>query len=478
MIRMKLGAQSDNVVDFRNIRKRSLPYFVIWIVYYAWVIAFATWWTASPQNGDVFNEQFRSLMHAVNLISSAVFVFIIRKEWFVKLARVAALLVVAGVAAFFLVENHTLRLILAVASSVAIGCINICILMPFVFTLNNTEKLYAVVGSNLIIQLVSLLLAPRAQERVELAFSLAMLAVSVGATWFFRQKDLSDETEGGKLALPKLPKRIYLTIFFNCAFAILCKGAGKGILNISEHIAGIPLMTWNFLGGLIGCALFPAVYLYSKKAYLWHGNMTFAFVAMGLFCNAFAGYSAGFAIAFAVLLGIGNAMGMINMYYIIGVVGKKYDSMKYIRLSIALIGVCGGVSGVLLGNIISESNTFGISIVASVVSAAVMILLLISSPFLAQSHYESDWAKDSQRAEVDNEQLYLFSKYNLSKREIEVCKLLLQGFTMRQISGMLALAYPTVNTYCTSIYRKVGINSRAELMQVFRDYQTGPIAQS
>ncbi|HWQ57573.1 MAG TPA: hypothetical protein VN540_01020, partial [Clostridia bacterium] len=124
MIRMKLGALSDNVVDFRNIRKRSLPYFVIWIVYYAWVIAFATWWTASPRNGDVLNEQFRSLMHAVNLISSAVFVFVIRKEWFVKLARVAALLVVAGVAAFFLVENHTLRLILAVASSVAIGCIN------------------------------------------------------------------------------------------------------------------------------------------------------------------------------------------------------------------------------------------------------------------------------------------------------------------------------------------------------------------
>ena len=30
--------------------------------------------------------------------------------------------------------------------------------------------------------------------------------------------------------------------------------------------------------------------------------------------------------------------------------------------------------------------------------------------------------------------------------------------------------HPTVNTYCTSIYRKTKINSRTELLQVFKDY--------
>jgi DNA-binding CsgD family transcriptional regulator len=72
--------------------------------------------------------------------------------------------------------------------------------------------------------------------------------------------------------------------------------------------------------------------------------------------------------------------------------------------------------------------------------------------------------------EIGNEQLHIFKKYRLTKREIEVCKLLLQGYTMRQISGILSLAYPTVNTYCTSVYRKLNINSRTELLLLFKDY--------
>ena len=460
----------NNVVDYRFLRKRHLPYVIAWVVYYAWVIAFATWWNASPLNGDVIDVQFRGVMHAVNLLSSAAFVFVIRKEWFVNLSRAFAVVVIAGICAFFLVENHTLKLVLAIVSSVAVGCVNISILMPFVFTLNNTEKLYAIVGSNALIQLLALFLENNARKTVELAISFVMLAVTFGATWLFRKQDVLDDAQVQKTQPPVMHKRVYLTIFFNCAFVVLCKGAGKGILNGAQIDTAAHLMTWHYMGGLIGCALFLLIYLYTKKAFLWQGNITFACVAMGLFCNAFAAQAAGFAVAFAILLGIGNTMGMINMYYIIGVVGKKYDSIKYVRLSILLIGVCGGVAGIALGRLISETETFGLSIATSIVSASVMLIFVMTSPILGQNHYESDWAKDSQRSEVDNEQLHLFMQYNLSRREVEVCRLLLQGFTMRQISGILSLAYPTVNTYCTSIYRKVGINSRAELRQVFREY--------
>lgn len=460
----------DRVVDFRHIRGRNWPYVVIWVVYYAWVVAFATWWTAAPGGRAAIDEGFRGLMHSVNLISSAAFVFLIRRESFAGLSRAMALVVAAGIGAFFLVEDATVRLALAVLSSVAVGCLNICILLPFVFSLNNTEKLYAVAASNALIQLISLFIEKNAGKGMELVLSLAMLLVSLVAAWFFRNRDALPAEGADKTPPPAMHRRIYLTIFFNCAFVILCKGAGKGILNAAAQNAGAPLMAWHYLGGLFGCALFIALYAVSKRAYLWAGNMIFASVAMGLFLNAFADRLPGFAAAFALLLGLGNAMGMINMYYIIGVVGKKYESMKYIRLSILLVGICGGVSGIALGRIISGANTYGSSIAASVFAAAVMIALLIASPILAQSHYESDWAKDAQRSEVDNEQLHVFRRYNLSKREIEVCRLLLQGYTMRQISGILSLAYPTVNTYCTSIYRKTGINSRAELMQLFKDY--------
>ena len=35
---------------------------------------------------------------------------------------------------------------------------------------------------------------------------------------------------------------------------------------------------------------------------------------------------------------------------------------------------------------------------------------------------------------------------------------------------MLGLSYATVNTYQTSLYRKLNINSRTELILMFKDY--------
>lgn len=93
-----------SVVNFRCFRRKSIPYVFIWIFYYAWVIVSATWWTASPLSENVFNMQLRELMHAVTLISSAVFVFVIRKEWFVRNARIGALLIIIGMIAFFVIE--------------------------------------------------------------------------------------------------------------------------------------------------------------------------------------------------------------------------------------------------------------------------------------------------------------------------------------------------------------------------------------
>ena len=109
--------------------------------------------------------------------------------------------------------------------------------------------------------------------------------------------------------------------------------------------------------------------------------------------------------------------------------------------------------------------------VVSIFSAAVMLLFIMMSAVVSQAQYCDDWAKDSQKTEIDNEQIHMFKKYRLTKREIEVCKLLLQGYTMRQISGILSIAYSTVNTYCTSAYRKLDINSKTELMILFKDYQ-------
>lgn len=259
---------------------------------------------------------------------------------------------------------------------------------------------------------------------------------------------------------------------FNCVFAVLGKGIGTGILNITAESIGNSVVVWYYIGGILGCLIYFALYAFASKPFVLLGNIIFAFIAMGLLCNAFISQAPGMAVVFALLLGAGNTAGMINMYYIIGVVGKKYSSIRYLKWSIVLVGICGGVSGIVVGNVIHDTNTAGVTLIASIVTAAVIMIFMTLSPLLTQEQYYSDWAKDSEMMEIDNDQSYLFKKYQLSRRETEVCKLLLQGYTLRQTSAMLSISYSTVNTYCTCSYRKLNINSRAELMILFKDFVT------
>jgi len=59
---------------------------------------------------------------------------------------------------------------------------------------------------------------------------------------------------------------------------------------------------------------------------------------------------------------------------------------------------------------------------------------------------------------------------NLSDREIEVARLLLQGNGLLEISNVLNIHVATVSTYKRRIYEKLNITSLPDLIAVFRNY--------
>lgn len=58
---------------------------------------------------------------------------------------------------------------------------------------------------------------------------------------------------------------------------------------------------------------------------------------------------------------------------------------------------------------------------------------------------------------------------SLSPRERETYLLLLQGFTLQYCAEQMGIKYPTVNTYVNAIYKKLDVNSRAQLIIQYRD---------
>lgn len=56
----------------------------------------------------------------------------------------------------------------------------------------------------------------------------------------------------------------------------------------------------------------------------------------------------------------------------------------------------------------------------------------------------------------------------LTPREYELYLLLLEGFTLRESAEKLSIKYSTANTHMTGVYKKLGVNSRAELIINYR----------
>ncbi|NLE25111.1 MAG: helix-turn-helix transcriptional regulator [Clostridiaceae bacterium] len=58
---------------------------------------------------------------------------------------------------------------------------------------------------------------------------------------------------------------------------------------------------------------------------------------------------------------------------------------------------------------------------------------------------------------------------SLTPREVEAFILLLEGYTLKETAKQLGIGYSTANTYQTAIYRKLHVNSRAELIINYRN---------
>jgi len=63
--------------------------------------------------------------------------------------------------------------------------------------------------------------------------------------------------------------------------------------------------------------------------------------------------------------------------------------------------------------------------------------------------------------------------HRLSPREVQVLELIVDGYTPREIGNLFATAEGTVRNQIKSIYRKLQVSSRVDLMRKARDYGLG-----
>lgn len=458
----------DKVTSLKNIRQKNLPYMITWILYYAWIGAFMTWWTASPMTDRIYGTDSRVLLHSLLLFSSAVVVLFFKPPTFVKYSRIGAIVIVVNSLLFYITymvnAAPIVHSVATVILALSLGIVNISVFIPLCYVLNNTEKFYAIIGTNFLIVILAILQETNViNERIVFSISFAVLIGSIVPIYWFRETHYEEERIRCEKHIPKKPKSIYFTIALNMLYACFCKSGSRVFVTYADNYTQSRLFVYYYLGGMAGCLVYYLIYKLFKKCNDVTWNVTFSTFVFAMVLYIIYESEAMRAL-FSFIIGIGSTMGMINMYYILCVIAKKYWDQTYVKASIMIIGLAGGLGGIALGKYFSISNNITLAKVIMVSAILIVIVLMSFSSRLAVTYYRESWEEDSTMTEIDNCNRRKLVQYKLTEREIDVCNLLLENLSAKQIAVALDLTENTINSYKKTLYKKLDVTSKDELV--------------
>jgi DNA-binding CsgD family transcriptional regulator len=168
--------------------------------------------------------------------------------------------------------------------------------------------------------------------------------------------------------------------------------------------------------------------------------------------------------------GLGDSLGYIIIYYMCAGAIKQSKSLRMFRLYclvfFAEYFVISGLFSVYF-NYFEEANKF----LAFGVVLVLVSLCLLFMPLIQKRLFDADWTdglylrdmEEYSRSFSAAEKLNFKNQLNLTPREEEIFTMLLSGTAPKEIANTLKISYHTEHYHQKNLYRKLGIQSRAEL---------------
>lgn len=343
------------------------------------------------------------------------------------------------------------------------GCVSVSS-FSFVFVLNNTERFYSTTFMLLGIGIIELgdqiiLLYPVVRKLL----ALLLIAGICTCTYLSKKRYFpgAASEKSGKY-VPGIPLALFILLSY---FAIR-------IMNFYVPVFQQQSATevWGVLTliPVLLCILLQAVFQYS----IWTMCNVFFFSSIMSYVMWYAQLPSA-AYFFAGM----DKVGLFVSFYLIGSVTNKFCNFRTHKLLVILCMPLIGALYVLSDLLTLTTDTY---IIAMTVSALLFVVFLLLSPAFSQYLFISDWSEEFRKlhmissaateekpVEAGKDRQQNLADTNLTLREKQVVLLLLKGMTLRQVAPELGLTFSTVSTYSKNIYKKLGINSRAELFLLF-----------
>lgn len=469
-----LAFRSTNKLSIKAVTRQNLPYFWGWIAVSVWLYAYFLPMGDFALKVSLFEEIVgdTTFYFYVMLISGSLIPLLFDGKRFVSASFYSVIVsLVCFTLVLFLGPGLPSKIIMLIAVP-CIGHIFISHVYAFFMILNNSEKLYSMILVVLFPKVLMYIKPVLSSTQLQLhpfAMLIFFIMVTMAFSTYFIKSHADTVPSLQKIKAPVKSYSLMPVIFI--VFALNDVIAPATLQQISDFTKS-QIESLYFTGILAGIAVILLLQTRFSMNLCIMLNLSFAFLALGFVMDIARMQYPDAGLVSAVCFGAAYSIGIVNIYYLAGFMIKKFQSIYFYRTGFLLSSLCYLAVSIFV-KIFGQSEIPVPSILMAFVSICIIILFFILSPFFIKMLYSGEWIDDAYRGDISQcSRLEARLKdYKLTPAEMEVCRLLLDGYTLRQISGMQSKAYATINTYCTSIYRKLNINSRTELLMLLQEYK-------
>lgn len=380
------------------------------------------------------------------------------------ISKLSAIITVIGFIPWLFLPNNYISLVFSVVFMIGIGgCVSNSS-FSYVFMLNNAERFYASVLMILLISLLELSAGIFSSYYIlQKVFAFIIIVAICICMYLSKAKDYQEIPTKEK---NKLDPSVWLVLFiFFSYFAIRISGFYAPAF---QHPAD------SLLWGILAFSLI-SFFIVLQLVF----NLSIWTMCNVFFISSILSYLMSYinlpkvAYLFSEIKELGL---LISLYLIACVTNKFCDFRTHKRFML----LCMTSIAILYAGIDFLHTIMPTQSIAVVTAAVLFLIFLLLSPAFSKYLFFTCWSKEFSQINMssyvkdvlqDNSAKQgleaSLDSTNLTIREKQVVLLLLQGMTIKEVAPELGLTVSTVSTYTKTIYKKLGVNSRAELILMF-----------
>lgn len=448
------SAEKTKRIDLKSIRRSRYAYF---LAYALELMLFKTRGYFMPIGTSFFFIPGYTAVLAVHGLASLI-VMLLWTNRFKKLIYISAAVMAAGFVPFIFLPYGMPRLIFAMIAYAGLGGCVTAARCGYAFALNNAERLF---GMLIMYFYCAVMFFVDSRDVTPFWIKAVVILVLLAAFCFCLLRFREDDFEVKETSSAQDEKGLYCALAFFISYFVI-DSFNWGLVDASFKNEFTFLCIGMTLSGIFFAAAF--IKLRISLMHLWN-----VFLCLNAVMTVFAilNQHPGFFRAQYFFSGL-SLFGWPLSIYLLGCAQRQFASYRLLKkctLIFVLISPVFNFSADFIEEYIPEY----MPVSALIVVLIVLLITLIASHYTYVHLFSVPWIRNVKQSDMNSRELAddIFKEYDLTPRQREVAQLLLQAKTRRQIAGELGLSESTVKTHTSDLYKKLNINSRAELFRLF-----------